>query len=437
MSRTSKASAKRFRDLIERHVCGFFPGAHVEPELHDQGTTRGKPVSYADGYNSLKLRSSELSPYRTVLKRSQRFSPEERELVDSAAVIIAKLVPIKDKDLVNEARAAIALRIIVAYIGIEDNVQHAFRRAITLLEQWASETYEGGRISSGFVIDTTLEVAGRSSPLRSFSPSWSNDYLKVAAGGYDTFFRLTPDGRLDRHEVADPPDSDMPFCPVRSRQIASKTLGTSSIAGTLNRNGEIGIFSNGKLVFAKRHGRWLYFSHEQCVSKLTNIGSKSYNERRPVREAVYTTCLDVSFARTGGCICILTGEGRKRLREVVAEDDLIETSGPSFDAYGRRDWRPKPVAASVKGMYFQDVDRRIMQEVCGLDGALILSNTGEIVAAGVIVAVKGHKGGGGRYAAAQTLANYGVAIKISEDGSIQAFRNTTGQGPADELFKIG
>ncbi len=72
---------------------------------------------------------------------------------------------------------------------------------------------------------------------------------------------------------------------------------------------------------------------------------------------------------------------------------------------------------------FKDIDRLVRAEMIAVDGATILDHSGNIIAAGAIIKVEQASEDGARTAAARTLAQYGVSIKISVDGEIKVFRN--------------
>lgn len=58
----------------------------------------------------------------------------------------------------------------------------------------------------------------------------------------------------------------------------------------------------------------------------------------------------------------------------------------------------------------------------GLDGAFVIDTSGIILTAGAILSVRPGSDEGGRSAAAKELSNYGVGVKVSEDGDISVFR---------------
>ena len=77
----------------------------------------------------------------------------------------------------------------------------------------------------------------------------------------------------------------------------------------------------------------------------------------------------------------------------------------------------------VTGLPFQQLDRRLRQQILSMDGAVVLKHSGEVVAAGSIIKVPSGSTGGGRTAAARALSSLGLGIKISADGPITGYRN--------------
>ena len=76
----------------------------------------------------------------------------------------------------------------------------------------------------------------------------------------------------------------------------------------------------------------------------------------------------------------------------------------------------------IKDRKFQELDRKFRQDLIAMDGATVIGYDGTIIAVGAIIKIEAGSSGGGRLAAARTLSNYGVSIKISNDGSMQGFK---------------
>ena len=91
----------------------------------------------------------------------------------------------------------------------------------------------------------------------------------------------------------------------------------------------------------------------------------------------------------------------------------------------------------IKGKKFQEIDRKFRQELISMDGATIIGYDGKIIAVGAIIKIEAGSTGGGRLAAAKTLSNYGISIKISNDGSMQGFKIDKNKLRARPIFVIG
>ena len=72
-----------------------------------------------------------------------------------------------------------------------------------------------------------------------------------------------------------------------------------------------------------------------------------------------------------------------------------------------------------------------------MDGATIVDYDGTIIATGAIIKIEAGSKAGGRLAATKTLARYGVAIKISQDGIIQGYTYDKKAFKARNVFSVG
>jgi hypothetical protein len=149
---------------------------------------------------------------------------------------------------------------------------------------------------------------------------------------------------------------------------------------------------------------------------------------RNVCVAVYQTCLDVSFAKTGGGIALIKRLELERLKQskIVGDNDFVGANTVKGQ-----------FLKTIIGKPFYDLDRHLRQEIVAMDGATILDYQGNVIAAGAIVKVDAGSDGGGRLAAAKTLGKYGQAIKISSDGEIRGFKQKKDQTGVEEFFTVG
>jgi hypothetical protein len=162
------------------------------------------------------------------------------------------------------------------------------------------------------------------------------------------------------------------------------------------------------MLFARRSGRWSFLTHEPV---LTQMGTPQ-DER--VRRAVYATCLDASFARTGACIGIVSSNHMTNLSKVVVNKDDRIGLGKSAKA--------RSIGRMIGTDKFHELDRRLRQELVAIDGATVISHEGDLLAVGAILKIPGGSASGGRLAAAKALSDLGLGIKVSQDGGITGYR---------------
>jgi len=132
------------------------------------------------------------------------------------------------------------------------------------------------------------------------------------------------------------------------------------------------------------------------------------------KRSVLAAVLDASLGHHGACLAVVARNRRAAFdaSNAIAQADL---------------WPSDVRARLVPTSRFSDLSRRHRLELVSMDGATVLDHRGRILAAGSIVQVPGGSTGGGRLAAARALAQFGCALKVSQDGPITLFgRNSTG-----------
>ncbi len=353
----------------------------------------GRRVSYIDP-SRISVRPEPNTQYKIILERSQKFSKTEKRLAGEFMLELARISRSSNVHF-NELLKNLPRRVIAQHLS----GGQVLLSTLEMLEGWAARTYEGQRITAA--IGIRRDSSNGSVSLDEFSRA---EFAPVVTNGFDTILVLGSNGRIDSIQQLDDA-SEAGFGPYRLAQIASWTATTGRCCAVLNRHGEILLFHGGDLRFAKRAGSWLHYTHEVVVRRM------SPPNRTDLRRALYDSFLDVSFARTGGCIGVLLSNSR------------ISNYASASDRLG--------IGATVKsrlfdeaiGANFQTLDRRFRQELLALDGAMILDHRGGVLAVGAIVEIQAGSAGGGRLAAAQRLSEGGLGIKISEDGGIKGFRD--------------
>lgn len=360
-------------------------------------TYREKLVAYK-APNQIAIKHSKVDLYRFILKRDRSFEKEEFKLAEDFLNVVDVISEASEKSYFAELVRALPRWVIARHLEQETILSEILER----LDSWSSETYEGRRI--------TCALGLKRDPSRSgvlLSEYWSNSYAPVLSNGYDTILEIGSDSQLNGlHYLATSNLSS--FAPCRLGSIAEWSIVTGRVATTLNTQGEILLFKDGELRFARRAGKWTHVVHLNAVQIMNPYGSKK------LRTEVYKSCLDVSFARTGGCIAIVAKENLAKVANYVNEIDKI-SGGSSYKA--------NLLSLSVNRC-FDQIERPLRQELLALDGAIVLDYKGNILAAGAIVTVPaGSADGGGRLAAAVALSALGVAIKVSADGPISIFKS--------------
>ncbi|MGE3959841.1 MAG: hypothetical protein AB7H96_24230 [Vicinamibacterales bacterium] len=386
----------QFNELLTEHMLPLLAGTKLGGR--HSSSPRHALVAYKNPC-SLVMKPAVDAGYRTELVRSQAFKTEERELVGHFIDELSKVVQHASLSQFRDLMAVIPRRVICRLLS-GDRGRAALEEAIQSFESLASQTYEGRPVVAA--LGVTGSMGHGQIKLEEL---WREDFARVLSNGFDSMYLCGSDGRV--FNMAYLPAAESPqFAPHRLGAIAAWCNSGQRVAVVLNRNGEILVFKDQRLQFAKRRGAWRYYAHDSVVQRL-GVGKAS------LRSAVYESCLDVSFARSGGCIAVLSAAGHGELHKVLNDSDLIVNEQQA---------RTKLLAHAVKRP-FQSLDRRMRLELLSMDGATIVSHTGEVVAAGAIIKVPGGSTGGGRRAAATQLSTLGLAIKISADGPMTGFRN--------------
>jgi hypothetical protein len=273
--------------------------------------------------------------------------------------------------------------------------------ALDQLSEWSNRLYEGAAISAAIGLEPSDGTEG---DLR-LDQICLEDFSSVMSNGVDTMMCFDWDAAFRHHECLSPPQPGPSFAPNRHGALAA-WASDGRVALALNRLGEILAFRDGRLVFARRSGRWHFLTHETVVKQMSGPKDET------LRKAVYESLLDASFSRTGACVGLVLHDAGHTWRDLVDQGDRIRAGNTV---------KTRALAKSINGQRFSELDRRLRAELLAIDGATVLSHLGEVLAVGAILKIPGGSTGGGRLAAARALSTYGIGIKVSQDGGIQGF----------------
>lgn len=408
------------QEIATRYLLPFFSGAELESQPV-QPFGRHSKVAFRDP-QSLAFRVADDDPYRLVLTRSQPFvtrsggaAVPEIEVVRAFVSVVGSMASEVATHLKDDLLSTFQRKVVARAMGSIAERETTILAGIDQLDAWSKRSYEGAPISAA--------IGFRHTPQSSSSPRLSqlgkDDYSALLGNGHDTLLEFDFAGRLKSHRslTAERPPS---YCPLRQAPIAewtAKDRRGRRVAMCLNREREILVFRDKELLFARRAGSWNYLTHEPV---LTQMGTP--HDMR-VRKSVYETCLDASFARTGACIGIVSSSSGAKWRKVVDKDDRLESS---------HSMKTRVMNSLISGRLFQRLNRRLRQELVAIDGATVIGYHGEVLAVGAILKIPGGSTGGGRRAAAETLGELGLGVKVSQDGGIIGFRGK----PAKTAFRV-
>lgn len=291
------------------------------------------------------------------------------------------------------------------------------------LRRLAAQTYENKSLAFGCLVHTNKKTRPADGVVFPAAFLRSKKY-RALSDGYYSVYEISTYGALLRFSAVRDTNgtcSGKAFHPDWVADTASKCVG-STLGVVLTRHGDLLVLCNGNLEFSCRRGNWQYWNHSHLtvlLSTACRVQKVAPGTVSLVSRALYRCALDVSFRRSGGLFVFL--RSRRRLGDFVKPYDQIASSvrnavDAKFDA-------------ALPGEFVYTFPRDVLAELAGLDGAIVVSNTGKLLAYGAVLVPK--RGGGkrarqsegSRTKAAIGASNYGVALKVSSDGDITAYWN--------------
>ena len=262
------------------------------------------------------IKAQQTDTERVVLFRQPGFTPEEltltKDFVEELFAIHEAVTP----NYRSELFTFLPARAIARHLGGGDAVSTILRQ----FESWSARTYEGGAIASSIGVDP--DASGQNISLDDI---FHHDFSVVISNGFDTLLVSTPDSKVSGSGQLAANQMGLNHVPYRLNAIADWANG-GKIAFVLNRLGEQLIFRDRKLLFAKRRGEWQFYAHEMYLRQMNPP------ENRLLREAIYQSCLDISFARSGGCIIVVRSGSVEGVSKIISDPDILSSPTPSIKA---------------------------------------------------------------------------------------------------------
>jgi hypothetical protein len=405
---------KIFNDV----VVPFFPGTRILNTNPVIPQYNGVPLVAQIG----QPRNLRVIPYKGArfgieVQRSQAFSSEEKILMDFLIKYSERLHKV-DIRFYNETVSSIHTEAVSSFIL---NDSDFFYNLLLRLSEWALYTYEGQKISTSIGI---VNGDNLTSDIH-FDNIAQLDFAKVLGNGHDSLMLFDLQGKFYGYQTVKFDETTATgYYPIRFIHLAGWAQQGNTCV-TLTRSGDILVFKNGNLLFAKRMGAWTYYSHE-IIQKQFTSNAIAKNTLPVFRRALYDTALDLSYSKTGGCIGVINlNKVQQALQSGIV--DVKERFNVGSD-----DLKVRLLEKVINKTPFHQLNRLLRLEIASIDGATVLDRQGNYITAGSILQIPGGSTGGGRTAATKALSKFGIGIKISNDGYIEAYdRNEV------RLFRLG
>ena len=447
-----------FYDVVGKLIVPLFTGSFLAGET--ESSSRDMEVALGKG-NSILLKPTKLDDYRIILKRGQAFKSFEVDLIRS---IVHELSNIANLNITDKMYLAQLQNMAIEKALVEsltDSGSDTILGIINGLEKWAARTYEGSTVKLGIMVN--LGVTSENVNQVHYNEVLNSDFFALFTDGISSFVEFDRDGSLLGYINLKKTKSVPTISPYVFDRLA-RVCNDKRIGIVLTEKGDILIFFARQLIFAKRNGNWCVYSHDEVIRLLQN--NVSYTAKQ-IRRAIYNTALDCSFAYKGACLVYINKdktidalnhidaadiiseehfnmkkqlelEEAEKLYNMANSKNIIEKFSLSYEDFLNKNHCTKTMAIRkiVAGKKLFELDRKLIEEMTSVDGATVVDFDGTIIAVGAIIKIEAGSQGGGRLAATTTMAKYGVAIKVSQDGIMQGF-SVDKQGRVKQIFNFG
>ncbi len=450
---------QEFENVVTELVLPLFTGSQIVDV--EESTARDSEVAQGNG-GTVLLKAHRSDDYRLVVKRSQPFKSNEIALIKSILQELMMINEFKISESTYLQRMHTTAIEKAICNSLSDTASETLLGIINHLGMWVDRTYEGRKASFGVVLNEGV-TSSKQSPNLHYTAILQSDFSAVLSDGKTSSLEVDKDGYVLNHAIMTRGKAMPTVCPFDLTNFA-KFCNEKRIGVSLLESGDMLVFKNRELMFAKRRGIWNSYSHEEIVQLLSNRTAHTVKE---IRRAIYLTALDVSFAGAGGCLVYLNKDKSEDVLSHINAYDIIsqkhfdlkkqlekEEAGKLYNIDNQeyekilnsefKDFLNDPncvksatLVQIIGGKKFHELDRKLREEIVGMDGATIIDYDGTIIATGAIVKIEAGSTAGGRLAATKTLARYGVALKISTDGIIQGFNYDKKAFRARPIFTVG
>lgn len=448
----------KFYDFVNKLIVPLFTGSYVAGET--ESSSRDLEVALGKG-NSVLLKPVKTDEYRIILKRGQPFKSFEVNLIRA---ILEEMTELADFDVKNPIYLQKLQDFVIEKALIEsvtENASDTIIGIISYLEKWSARTYEGSNVTMGIFVNLTSSPDNENSVM--YNEIIGRDFFARLTDGVSSFIEFDRKGHLMSYVNLKSTKNAPTVSPYMYDRVA-RSCNDKRVGIVLTFTGDILIFYARQLLFAKRNGKWCVYSHDEVIRLLYN--NVSYTAKQ-IRRAIYNTALDCSFDYKGACIVYLNKDKtREALKHIDGADILSEEHfnikkeieleeaeklynlqyskqikndyNCNYEEYLERNEcsKTKAISKIISGKKFYELDRTLLAELVAIDGAVVVDFDGTIIAVGAIIKIEAGSLSGGRLAATKSMAKYGVAIKVSQDGIMQGF-SADKHGKVKQIFNVG
>lgn len=452
-------SKEEFYEIVEKLIVPLFTGSYLAGET--ESSSRDLEVALGKG-NSILLKPSKMDEYRLILKRGQAFKSFEVNLIK---VIIKEINIISNLEIEDKAYKVKLRNLAIEKALIESITELASDTILGIIhsmESWSTRTYEGQTVDLGVLVNLT-STADEKNKVH-YADVLNKDFFALFTDGISSFVEFDSKGIMLGYVTLKNPKQVSVVAPFKFEKLA-RICNEKKVGIVLTAKGDILIFYSHQLIFAKRNGNWCVYSHEEIIRLLQN--NVSYAAKQ-IRRSIYHTALDCSFAYNGACIVYINKDNTLEALTHIDPADIISEShfemkkeqeleeagklynlgnaqkiidrfSVSHDEFLNKNQYTKTMTIQkiIGGRKLFELDRKFIEEMTSVDGATIVDYDGTIIAVGAIVKIEAGSQGGGRLAATQTMAKYGVAIKVSQDGIMAGYTFDKKKNSVKQIFYVG
>ncbi len=447
-----------FYNLVENHIVPLFTGSYLAGEI--ESSARDSEVAFGKG-NSILLKPTKSDDYRVVLKRGLAFKTFEVEIIRSIIHEFSEISAfgISDKMYLTDLHNVAIEKAMID--SIAENGTQTILGVISYLDVWASRTYEGANVDLGILINLGVNLDGQAQV--NYNDFISKDFFALITDGINSFVEFDRNGVFLGYVSLKNSKNVQTISPHVYEKVA-RICNDKRVGIVLTKKGDILVFYARQLIFAKRSGHWCVYSHEEIIRLLSS--NVSYTAKQ-IRRSIYNTALDCSFSYKGACLAYINKdktlaalshidasdiiseehfemkknlelEEAQKLYNLSNAKKIVEKFSLSYQDFLVTNKYTKTMAIRkmIAGRKLFELDRKLIEELTSIDGATIVDYDGTIIAVGAIIKIEAGSAGGGRLAATTTMAKYGVAIKVSQDGIMQGF-TVDKKGNSKKIFNVG